>query len=88
MFSSTATLAHQSSPQPPPTTTTTKQWERVKKAGMAPGPRASFGWAVHAAPKGVRAFLFGGASDNEARGGEDLSSEFHNDLYTFAFGNR
>jgi hypothetical protein len=64
---------------PPP------QWERVKKAGMAPGPRASFGWAVH---KGTRAFLFGGVSDNEAKGGEDLSSEFHNDLYTFSCGNR
>ncbi|GBG00053.1 hypothetical protein Rsub_12797 [Raphidocelis subcapitata] len=64
----------------------TKQtWERIKKAGMAPGPRASFGWAVH---KGTRAFLFGGVSDNEAKGGEDLSSEFHNDLYTFGFGNR
>ncbi len=32
---------------------------------------------------GPRAFVFGGVSDNEARGGEDLSSEFHNDLYTF-----
>jgi hypothetical protein len=52
---------------------------------MAPGPRASFGWAVH---KGTRAFLFGGVSDNEARGGEDLSSEFHNDLYTFSALNR
>lgn len=52
---------------------------------MAPGPRASFGWAVH---KGTRAFLFGGVSDNEAKGGEDLSSEFHNDLYTFSFLNK
>ncbi|KIZ00809.1 Kelch domain-containing protein 4 [Monoraphidium neglectum] len=60
-------------------------WERVKKQGMAPGPRASFGWAVH---KGARAFLFGGVSDNEAKGGEDLSSEFHNDLYTFSCTNR
>lgn len=69
------------SPAPP----ARAQWERVKKAGMAPGPRASFAWAVH---KGMRAFLFGGVSDNEAKGGEDLSSEFHNDLYTFSFGNR
>lgn len=52
---------------------------------MAPGPRASFGWAVH---KGARAFLFGGVSDNEARGGEDLSSEFHNDMYTLSLANR
>jgi hypothetical protein len=73
-------------PEPPHyVTQSTAQWERVKKAGMAPGPRASFGWAVH---KGTRAFLFGGVSDNEAKGGEDLSSEFHNDLYTFGFGNR
>lgn len=35
-----------------------------------------------------RAFLFGGVSDNETKRGEDLSSEFHNDLYTFAFTNR
>ena len=71
----------------PPSTTTARapQWERVKKAGMAPGPRASFAWAVH---KGTRVFLFGGVSDNEAKGGEDLSSEFHNDLYTFSFGNQ
>lgn len=39
------------------------QWERVKKAGMAPGPRSSFSLVTH---KG-RAFLFGGASDNEAK---------------------
>ncbi|KAF5841296.1 hypothetical protein DUNSADRAFT_13569 [Dunaliella salina] len=54
-------------------------WERVKKAGMAPSPRSSFAMVVH---KG-RAFLFGGASDNEAKDGLDLCSEFHNDLYTF-----
>jgi hypothetical protein len=35
-----------------------------------------------------RAFLFGGVSDNETKRGEDLSSEFHNDLYTFSFVNR
>jgi hypothetical protein len=35
-----------------------------------------------------RAFLFGGVSDNETKRGEDLSSEFHNDLYTFNFTNR
>mmetsp|Transcript_4365 Transcript_4365/g.11848 ORF Transcript_4365/g.11848 Transcript_4365/m.11848 type:complete len:564 (-) Transcript_4365:268-1959(-) len=54
-------------------------WERVKKVGMAPSPRSSFSMVVH---KG-RAFLFGGASDNEAKDGLDLCSEFHNDLYTF-----
>jgi hypothetical protein len=51
---------------------------------MAPGPRASFSLVAHKA----RAFLFGGVSDNEAKGGEDLSSEFHNDLYTFNMDNR
>ena len=33
------------------------QWERVKKAGMAPSPRSSFGLATHR----QRAVLFGGA---------------------------
>ncbi|PNW78421.1 hypothetical protein CHLRE_09g398200v5 [Chlamydomonas reinhardtii] len=69
--------------------TTTCQWERVKKVGMAPGARASFALSAHAHPKaGPRAFVFGGVSDNEAKGGEDLSSEFHNDLYTFNFERR
>ncbi|KXZ49944.1 hypothetical protein GPECTOR_18g102 [Gonium pectorale] len=68
---------------------TTITWERVKKVGMAPGARASFSLAVHPHPKaGPRAFVFGGVSDNEAKGGEDLSSEFHNDLYTFSFERR
>ncbi|GLI65322.1 hypothetical protein VaNZ11_008865 [Volvox africanus] len=68
---------------------TTYTWERVKKAGMAPGARASFSLSVHSHPKaGPRALLFGGVSDNEAKGGEDLSSEFHNDLYTFNFERR
>ncbi|GIL55654.1 hypothetical protein Vafri_11205 [Volvox africanus] len=68
---------------------TTCTWERVKKAGMAPGARASFSLSVHSHPKaGPRALLFGGVSDNEAKGGEDLSSEFHNDLYTFNFERR
>lgn len=60
---------------PPP------QWKKIKKAGMAPAARASFSMVAH---KG-RAFVFGGVSDNEAKGGEDLSSEFHNDLYQFNF---
>ncbi|GLC36147.1 hypothetical protein PLESTB_001375400 [Pleodorina starrii] len=68
---------------------TNNTWERVKKVGMAPGARASFSVAVHSHPKaGPRAFVFGGVSDNEAKGGEDLSSEFHNDLYTFNFERR
>ncbi|PNW83835.1 hypothetical protein CHLRE_04g217938v5 [Chlamydomonas reinhardtii] len=65
------------------------EWERVKKVGMAPGARASFALSAHAHPKaGPRAFVFGGVSDNEVKGGEDLSSEFHNDLYTINFGRR
>ncbi|KAJ9507167.1 hypothetical protein QJQ45_004829 [Haematococcus lacustris] len=59
---------------------TTYKWERVKKAGMAPGPRSSFAMVTWRG----RGFLFGGASDNEAKGGLDLSSEFHNDLYCFS----
>eukprot|EP00198_Chlamydomonas_reinhardtii_P011937 XP_001701274.1 predicted protein [Chlamydomonas reinhardtii] len=56
---------------------------------MAPGARASFALSAHAHPKaGPRAFVFGGVSDNEAKGGEDLSSEFHIDLYTINFGRR
>lgn len=48
---------------------------------MAPRPRCSFALAPHK----NRAFLFGGVSDNETKRGEDLSSEFHNDLYVFNF---
>eukprot|EP00798_Chlamydomonas_sp_ICE-L_P018504 gene18504-25003_t len=59
-------------------------WERVKKAGMAPRARASFALVSHKA----RALLFGGVSDNESRGGEDMSSEFHNDMYQFSFDKR
>jgi hypothetical protein len=39
------------------------KWERIKKAGMAPGARASFSLMAHRG----RALLFGGVSDNEAR---------------------
>jgi len=59
-------------------------WEKVKKVGMAPGARASFSLAPHK----NRALLFGGVSDTEARKGEDLSSDFHNDLYAFALDKR
>lgn len=69
-------------PRHPPTTRV--QWERVKKAGMAPGPRSSFALVPHRS----RAFLFGGCSDNEIKRGEDLSSDFHNDLYQFNTVNR
>lgn len=39
------------------------QWERLKKAGMAPGPRASFGLAAHK----KRAVLFGGITDQKGK---------------------
>jgi N-acetylneuraminic acid mutarotase len=59
-------------------------WEKVKKAGMAPGPRASATLISHR----NRAFVFGGVSDNELKGGEDMSSDFHNDLYLFVLDKR
>ena len=39
------------------------QWERLKKAGMAPGPRASFGLAAHK----KRVVLFGGITDQKGK---------------------
>ena len=39
------------------------QWERLKRAGMAPGPRASFGMAAHR----TRAILFGGITDQRGK---------------------
>jgi hypothetical protein len=39
------------------------QWDRVKKAGMAPGPRSSFSMFVHKS----RALFFGGVSDHETK---------------------
>jgi hypothetical protein len=56
------------------------QWERVKKAGMAPTPRTSFGLAVHKA----RAVVFGGVHDREGAG-DRLYSELYNDAYQFSF---
>ena len=40
------------------------QWERLKKAGLAPSRRASFGMAVHR----ERAVLFGGVTDRAGKG--------------------
>lgn len=39
------------------------QWERIKKAGMAPGARTSFGMVMHK----KRAILFGGVMDREGQ---------------------
>ena len=41
------------------------QWERVKKAGMAPGARTSFAMVTHKR----RAVLFGGILDREGQVG-------------------
>lgn len=60
------------------------QWEKIKKAGMAPGARSGFVWAPHKR----KAVLFGGVTDNEARMGEVMASEFHNELYQFNFDKR
>eukprot|EP00955_Chlamydomonas_euryale_P037667 350848-Chlamydomonas_euryale.AAC.1 len=39
------------------------QWDKVKRAGMAPGARSSFAMI----PFKNRAYVFGGVSDNECR---------------------
>ena len=39
------------------------QWEHLKMAGMAPGPRASFCMAAHR----QRAILFGGITDQPGK---------------------
>ncbi|GAB4820430.1 hypothetical protein N2152v2_007476 [Parachlorella kessleri] len=59
------------------------QWERVKKAGMAPGARTSFGMVTHKR----RAVLFGGILDREGQG-DKLYSELFNELYQFNFDSR
>ncbi len=59
-------------------------WERVKRAGIAPGPRAGFAMAVHRS----RAVFFGGVVDHETKGGDVIVSEFYNELYSFAMDTR
>lgn len=54
------------------------QWQKVKKEGMAPGPRMSFGLVVHK----KRAIVFGGVTDAAGRG-DRVYSELHNELYQF-----
>ena len=55
------------------------RWERIKRQGMAPGPRAGCAMVLHR----TRAVHFGGVLDTEAKGGEVLISEFFNELYAF-----
>ncbi|EIE25653.1 galactose oxidase [Coccomyxa subellipsoidea C-169] len=54
----------------------TFEWERLKKSGMAPSKRASFGMVTHR----DRALLFGGVTDR-AGAGDKMYSELHNELY-------
>jgi hypothetical protein len=53
------------------------QWERWPKQGLAPSVRSSFSMVPHK----NRAFLFGGAADQEAKKGEVIVSQFFNDIY-------
>ncbi|XP_026402696.1 kelch domain-containing protein 4-like isoform X1 [Papaver somniferum] len=57
----------------------TWEWNKVKKSGMPPGPRAGFTIAVHK----KRALLFGGVVDMEIEAGDVMMSLFLNELYGF-----
>lgn len=52
------------------------QWDKVKKAGIAPSPRTNFGLVTHK----KRAILFGGITDQHGRG-DRMYSSMHNELY-------
>ncbi|PIA51437.1 hypothetical protein AQUCO_01100342v1 [Aquilegia coerulea] len=56
----------------------TWEWNKVKKIGMPPGPRAGFSMCVHK----KRALLFGGVVDMEVQG-DVMMSLFLNELYGF-----
>ncbi|XP_074589336.1 uncharacterized protein LOC141845177 [Curcuma longa] len=56
----------------------TWEWNKVKKSGIPPGPRAGFSVCVHK----KRAVLFGGVVDMETQG-DVLMSLFMNELYGF-----
>ncbi|XP_057988561.1 uncharacterized protein LOC110634022 isoform X2 [Hevea brasiliensis] len=60
----------------------TWEWNKVKKSGMPPGPRAGFSMCVHK----KRALLFGGVVDME-REGDVMMSLFLNELYGFQLDN-
>ncbi|XP_062116047.1 uncharacterized protein LOC133830141 [Humulus lupulus] len=61
----------------------TWEWNKVKKSGMPPGPRAGFSMCVHKR----RALLFGGVVDMEVEG-DVIMSLFLNELYGFQLDNR
>ena len=54
------------------------QWEKVKKAGLAPSPRTSVALATHK----KRAIIFGGVTDQHGRG-DHMFSALHDELYQF-----
>lgn len=60
-------------------------WQKVKKEGMVPSPRTSFGLAVQAS-KG-KAILFGGVFDQEGTG-DKMYSELFNEAYQFNMNSR
>ncbi|XP_061360870.1 uncharacterized protein LOC133304826 [Gastrolobium bilobum] len=60
----------------------TWEWNKVKKSGMPPGPRAGFSMCVHKR----RALLFGGVVDIEVEG-DVMMSLFLNELYGFQLDN-
>ncbi|KAB2609182.1 kelch domain-containing protein 4-like [Pyrus ussuriensis x Pyrus communis] len=60
----------------------TWEWNKVKKNGMPPGPRAGFSMCVHK----KRAMLFGGVVDMEV-GGDVMMSLFLDELYGFQLDN-
>jgi len=59
------------------------QWEKVKKAGMAPTPRTSFALVTHK----KRAIIFGGVTDQHGKG-DHMFSTLHDELYQFKFDSR
>ena len=59
------------------------QWEKVKKAGLAPSPRTSVALAVHK----KRAIMFGGVTDQHGRG-DHMFSSLHDELYQFNLDSR
>ncbi|XP_024025027.1 kelch domain-containing protein 4 [Morus notabilis] len=61
----------------------TWEWNKVKKSGMPPGPRAGFSVCVHKR----RALLFGGVVDMEVEG-DVMMSLFLDELYGFQFDSR
>ncbi|KAM3751901.1 hypothetical protein ACB098_04G146700 [Castanea mollissima] len=61
----------------------TWEWNKVKKSGMPPGPRAGFTMSIHKR----RALLFGGVVDMEVQG-DVIMSLFLNEIYGFQIDSR